>query len=60
MTRPEDIAELVRSHLAEEVFCETMANGVPRIACLTPLDYPSGDGVTVWVEDGVVPGLVEL
>ncbi len=51
MTSPDEIAELVRAHLADEVVCELLDDGENRLACLTPLDYPSGDGVTVWVED---------
>jgi hypothetical protein len=51
MTTPDEIADRLRSHLADEVVCEVLAAGDSRLACLTPLDYPSGDGITVWVED---------
>jgi hypothetical protein len=48
------ILDAVRSHLAGETVCETPPEAGGRVACLTPLEYPNGDGVLVWAapEDG--------
>jgi hypothetical protein len=50
LTTPEEIRELVRSHLSSEVACEVLQPAGTRIGCLTPLEYPDGDGIVVWVE----------
>lgn len=41
-----DIRSLLIEHLAADV---EVAEQDGRFACLTPLEYPSGDGVVVWV-----------
>ena len=42
-------AEL-RAFLSDEIVCEVMADGTDRIGCLTPIEYPDGDSVVVWVD----------
>src|ERR1700730_16794554 len=44
------IQELLRSYVAGEVVCAPVGGPGERIECLTPLEYPSGDAVAVWVE----------
>lgn len=39
----------VSKFLREEVLAEAVGAGDDRVSCLTPLYYPSGDGVVVWV-----------
>jgi hypothetical protein len=46
-THIDDIEERVRSYLQEEVRCELSSAESGRIGCLTPLEYPDGDGVVV-------------
>ena len=50
MTSANDIQERLQAHLAGEIACEPVEGGSSRIGCLTPLEYPSGEGITVWVE----------
>jgi hypothetical protein len=51
MTSPAEIADRLQTHLANEIVCEVIATEDQRLGCLTPLDYPSGDGIMVWIED---------
>jgi hypothetical protein len=46
-----DIQQLLREHVASEILCAEASGPGTRIECLTPLEYPSGDGISVWVED---------
>lgn len=41
-------AEL-QSFLSDEIVCEPMTDGTNRVGCVTPLEYPDGDAVVVWV-----------
>ena len=50
MTTAEDIQELVKRHVVDAVICAPLAGEDGRIGCVVPLDYPSGDEVSVWVE----------
>jgi len=50
MTRAKDIQELVRRHLTDEVACDALPSDDGRVGCVVPLDYPSGDSVSVWIE----------
>jgi hypothetical protein len=45
----QDIAESVGVFLQGEVTAHDLGGDDNRVACLTPLDYPTGDGVRVWV-----------
>lgn len=49
MLSADEIRDLLCLFLAEEVECEPVSKD-ERIGCLTPLAYPIGDGVVVWVE----------
>jgi hypothetical protein len=44
------IQDALRAHVAGEIVCAPIKGGGERVECLTPLDYPSGDGITVWIE----------
>ncbi len=46
----DDIRESLLTYLGAEIACEPLNGEDRRIGCLTPLEYPSGDGVTVWVD----------
>lgn len=46
----DELRESVLTHLGAEIECESLGGEDRRIGCLTPLEYPSGDGVTVWVD----------
>ncbi len=50
MSTANDIQERLQTYLSGEIACEPVDGGASRIGCLTPLEYPSGDGITVWVE----------
>lgn len=50
MTTASDIKDALEGFLDAEIACEAINGGGNRVECLTPLDYPSGDGVGVWVE----------
>lgn len=50
MTTAAEIRDALEGFLDAEIVCEAINGGGNRIECLTPLDYPSGDGVGVWVE----------
>lgn len=43
-------AELKR-FISGEIVCEPMTDGTNRVGCVTPLDYPDGDAVVVWVRE---------
>jgi len=45
-----DIETSVQAHLATEITCETILGDDTRVACIMPLQYPSGDSITIWVE----------
>jgi hypothetical protein len=49
-------AELL-SFLSDEIVCEQMADGTNRVSCVTPLEYPDGDAVVVWVHQRADSGL---
>jgi hypothetical protein len=49
MVTSSDIQETIVALLAEGVACEPVGPGDERVACMTPLQYPDGDSVTVWV-----------
>lgn len=48
-------AEIIHSRLlsfvAEEIECEVVDTEQGRVGCLTPLEYPDGDAVVVWVRN---------
>lgn len=44
----DSIEQIVVEHLQEEVDCRLLGND-GRIGCVTPLEYPDGDNVVVWV-----------
>lgn len=48
MTAQLDILTNVRDYLAGEIECGPVSESDGRVACLTPLDYPNGDGIVVW------------
>lgn len=48
MTAQLDILTSVRDYLSGEIECGPVSEADGRVACLTPLDYPSGDGVVIW------------
>jgi hypothetical protein len=50
LTDPSEIHERLRDFLSAEIACEFTPEVESRVGCLMPLDYPSGDGITVWVE----------
>ena len=50
MPTPSEIQEQLLAHLAGEVACQVVGPDDGRVGCLTPLEYPSGDNVVVWVE----------
>lgn len=37
--------------LSDEIECETLTDGTNRVGCITPLEYPDGDSVIVWVHE---------
>jgi uncharacterized protein DUF1828 len=45
-----NIQQLLRDHVAGEIVCATTTGEERRIECLTPLEYPSGDAISIWVE----------
>jgi hypothetical protein len=45
-----EIQDTLRSYIAGEIVCALASGAGERIECLTPLDYPSGDGIKVWIE----------
>ena len=45
----QDIRRRLLGYLEEEVDCQPLTEDADRIGCLTPLEYPDGDGVAVWV-----------
>lgn len=55
-------AQIIRdrflSYVAEEIECEIVDAERGRIGCLTPLEYPDGDAVVIWVRN--VGGLFEV
>ena len=46
----EELRQSILTWLGAEIECEPLGERDSRIGCLTPLEYPSGDGVTVWVD----------
>jgi hypothetical protein len=44
-----EIEGRIRSYLREEVRCERSGVGNGRIGCVTPLEYPDGDSVVIWL-----------
>jgi hypothetical protein len=45
------IQELLRTYVAAEIVCAPVNGSADgRVECLTPLEYPSGDAVAVWIE----------
>lgn len=44
-----DVGGAVVEFLRREVVAESLGPHDDRVSCLTPLDYPGGDGVVVWV-----------
>lgn len=59
MTDPQAIRESLLRYVDAEIECELLPNdGKGRVGCLTPLEYPDGDGVVVWVSD--LGGLFEV
>ena len=49
-TDPKLIQAQVADYLTSEIDCRVLSRDDARIGCLTPLDYPDGDGVVVWIE----------
>jgi hypothetical protein len=50
MTTATDIRDALARYLGDEIECEAVNGAENRVECLTPLDYQSGDGISVWVE----------
>lgn len=50
MSDPAAIGASLSAHLSNEITCELLSENDTRVSCLTPLDYPSGDGITVWAQ----------
>ncbi|HEX7279669.1 MAG TPA: hypothetical protein VF255_08620 [Solirubrobacterales bacterium] len=48
---PDAVKETILAAIAEDLACEVLADGSGRIGCLTPFEYPDGDGVVVWVRE---------
>jgi hypothetical protein len=46
---PQDIEASLLARLREDVECEQAVAQDDRVGCLTPLEYPNGDNVTIWV-----------
>jgi hypothetical protein len=46
----DELRDSILTYLDAEIACEPLKGEDRRIGCLTPLEYPSGDGVTVWVD----------
>jgi hypothetical protein len=45
-----DIAQQLLAYLSEDVECRALAQADGgRVGCLTPLEYPGGDNVVVWI-----------
>jgi hypothetical protein len=44
-----NIEDRVLAYMREDVACERLPND-QRLGCLTPLEYPDGDNVTVWID----------
>lgn len=53
LATPDRVCELVRDHLQAETSCATPTPDDRRVGCVTPLDYPDGDAVLVWVSPQV-------
>lgn len=52
MTDPQIIRNSLLAYVDGEIECELLANDVKgRVGCLTPLEYPDGDAVVIWVSD---------
>ncbi|MDP8908027.1 MAG: DUF1828 domain-containing protein [Chloroflexota bacterium] len=49
MSALELVGKSVGDFLRQEVVTESLGPHDGRVSCLTPLDYPDGDGVVVWV-----------
>lgn len=41
-------ADLI-AHLSDGIVCDVLDDGSNRVGCVTPLEYPNGDSVVVWV-----------
>jgi Domain of unknown function DUF1828 len=46
----EDIEQTLRAFVSAEIECEAIPDDPTQVGCVMPLQYPSGDYVTVWVE----------
>lgn len=49
MTTSAQIEERLTAYIAEAVACHVISAEDGRVGCQVPLQYPDGDGVTVWV-----------
>lgn len=45
----DNIEQTVLDHVLSEIDCRVLGEEDGRVGCLTPLDYPNGDNVVVWV-----------
>jgi hypothetical protein len=50
MTSPTDIRAALIEHLSDDIVCERLTADGERLSCLTPLQYPDGDNVEVWID----------
>lgn len=46
----DDVQAIVRAYLAGRVTCATSPGETSPIACALPIQYPSGESVTIWIE----------
>lgn len=50
-TTAESVRADILAFLSEDVVCDVLEDGTQRIGCVTPLEYPDGDAVVVWVRE---------
>lgn len=50
-TTAESVRAGVLAFLSEDVVCDVLQDGSERIGCITPLEYPDGDSVVIWVRE---------
>ncbi len=47
----QSICKELIGHLSRDVVCDVLDDGTNRVGCMTPLEYPDGDAVVVWVHE---------